>query len=443
MPGILDILGALGSNLLGGQAPQQSQQRQPPALPGYGGGDNPLMAGFQNFTQAGSPMGAIGGLITGLTSGQRTDPVGAYQQAANLTYRALLRAGVPDAQAQLAAVNPTAQAAVMKDLFPQWQAEKIGNTIVPFNPAGGQMKTGAAYTAPQTEQVAPGSGLYQTQPLIGGQPIQTAPLSAVPGSRGPMPLPGAGAGDQGGTGAPPMPPSPTATGPAQRGVPMPGEQPGVRTLVPGMSIAEKQAQQTQGTAMGQARANLPKAEESAQDALKIIEQIRNHPGRDAAFATGFWGRVGDAYGHGMLPLPGGPGYDFVKTIDQAKGGAFLTAYSLLRGSGAISNVEGEKATQAMAQLDRFQSAGALNKALDDYRGVIERGLENQRKIARGEMAPYETGGGPGTPGAATAPQSAPPAAAQGAPGTATAGQGAPGGGWTQVNPGIRVRRMSP
>jgi hypothetical protein len=102
-------------------------------------------------------------------------------------------------------------------------------------------------------------------------------------------------------------------------------------------------------------------------------------------------------------FPGSPGYDFVQLLDQAKSGAFLKAYKTLRGGGAISNVEGDKATAAIAQLDRAQSKQAFDQAINTYRGVIQQGIENQRKIARGEMQPYAVAPTPAPAPPATTP----------------------------------------
>jgi hypothetical protein len=246
MPGILDILGALGSNLLGGQQPPPPAQRAPRELPGYGGTGNPLMAGFQNFTQAGSPMGAIGGLITGLTSGQRTDPVGAYQQQANMVYRSLLDQGYPEPQARLMASDPQ----TMKSMMPTFEQLQPKLVETGTDPWSGQ-KTYVwqhpnGRITPADLSGAGGGGL----PGGGGIPgpgvgaVSNAPLQAAPGSRGPMPLPGGGAGDQGGTGAPPMTPSPTATVTPPRPVPPAAPTPGATagpggpaaTLAPGTLV---------------------------------------------------------------------------------------------------------------------------------------------------------------------------------------------------------------
>jgi hypothetical protein len=154
---------------------------------------------------------------------------------------------------------------------------------------------------------------------------------------------------------------------------------GAQVLVPGMPLAEKAAQQAQGTAMGEARANLPKAETTAAQALKTIEDIRNHPGRK--YATGALAKTAEY-------LPGTNQYDFAKLLEQAKSGAFLSAYQTLRGGGAISNAEGAKAEGALARMDAAQSRAGFDKALNDYRDVIQQGLSNQQRIARGDMQPY-------------------------------------------------------
>ena len=72
------------------------------------------------------------------TTGQRTDPVGLYQQMAGMTYKALLDAGVPEPQARLGATNPDVQKAITAKMFPTYVPKNIGNTTG-SNPATGRI----------------------------------------------------------------------------------------------------------------------------------------------------------------------------------------------------------------------------------------------------------------------------------------------------------------
>ena len=116
--------------------------------------------------------------------------------------------------------------------------------------------------------------------------------------------------------------------------------------------------------------------------MSLIDEIRNHPGRNF-LSTGPLAATA-AYQKGT------PQYDFHQTLEQAKSGAFLSAFSTLRGGGSISDAEGKKATTAFARMDAAQTKAGFDKALDDYRNVIQTGLQNQQRIARGELQPYST-----------------------------------------------------
>jgi hypothetical protein len=176
-----------------------------------------------------------------------------------------------------------------------------------------------------------------------------------------------------------------------------------------MSIQQREAQIEAGKLQGQAIGSLPRAQQAAEGALRLIEEIRTHPGRNM-WSTGPLGR--------FTPAPGSRGYDFAQLVNQAGSGAFLSAFETLRGGGQISNVEGEKATQAIARMQRAQSPEGFEQALNDYRQVIQTGWQNAQRIARGEMQPYPTDvpgmGGPQAGGGQTG--GAPRTAAQPPPG---------------------------
>jgi hypothetical protein len=117
-----------------------------------------------------------------------------------------------------------------------------------------------------------------------------------------------------------------------------------------------------------------KAEADVPQALDVLQQIRSHPGRDAAI--GFFGSA-------MQGVRGTDAKGFAELVNQANGGAFLRAYQSLRGTGAISNPEGQKAEAAIARLSTAQNRRDFDKALDDFDIVMRRGLETaQRKVNR-------------------------------------------------------------
>lgn len=66
-------------------------------------------------------------------------------------------------------------------------------------------------------------------------------------------------------------------------------------------------------------------------------------------------------------------------INQIKGQAFLQAFDQLKGGGAITEVEGQKATQAMARLEQYQDPKDYAQALKDLRDIMAKGIERAKQ----------------------------------------------------------------
>lgn len=131
-----------------------------------------------------------------------------------------------------------------------------------------------------------------------------------------------------------------------------------------------------GTAQGKADVDnlqsLPQAEATANQILGVIDKAIGHPGRE--YATGM---------SSILPIvPGTDAADFRAILDQIKGQTFLQAFESLKGGGQITEIEGQKATQAIARLDRAQSEKEFLRSLQDLREVVSAGLERARKKAQ-------------------------------------------------------------
>ena len=78
-------------------------------------------------------------------------------------------------------------------------------------------------------------------------------------------------------------------------------------------------------------------------------------------------------------------------IDQIKGGVFLQAFEALKGGGPITDLEGQKAEQAMARLGTSQNLEDYQEALNELRFYIDQ----KRRRMMGEQIPPDTfyGGG--------------------------------------------------
>jgi hypothetical protein len=68
-------------------------------------------------------------------------------------------------------------------------------------------------------------------------------------------------------------------------------------------------------------------------------------------------------------------------MDQIGGQSFLQAYNTLRGGGQITEVEGKKATDAMARLNTAQSEADYREALGELRDIVVQGIARARQKA--------------------------------------------------------------
>ena len=83
--------------------------------------------------------------------------------------------------------------------------------------------------------------------------------------------------------------------------------------------------------------------------------------------------------------------DTMARIEQIQGSAFLQAFESLKGGGAITEVEGKKAEQAIARLTAAQSDEGFRAALQDFRDAISPAVERARSRMGGEPSVVRTG----------------------------------------------------
>jgi hypothetical protein len=139
--------------------------------------------------------------------------------------------------------------------------------------------------------------------------------------------------------------------------------------------------------------------QAAQDQIGIMRgvvgNILEHPG--------FSGSVGAKnasylFGAKSQPFAGTSEADFMALLEQLKGGAFLQAFQSLKGGGPITDVEGEKATQAIVRAQASQSEEGFRKSMNEVLDVLGNA---EKRLGDGAAVPTSS------PGAA-----APAAAAQ-------------------------------
>lgn len=136
-----------------------------------------------------------------------------------------------------------------------------------------------------------------------------------------------------------------------------------------------------GTETAKAALGLPAITQSSDILMSTVDKMMDHPGLSSSIGAG-----------SMLPtIPGTPQADFRALKESLTGGVFLQAFNTLRGGGAITEIEGKKAQDALAVLQSTQSPKAFKENLKIFRDNVQRGLENARNKAAGGVQPSAEG----------------------------------------------------
>lgn len=151
-----------------------------------------------------------------------------------------------------------------------------------------------------------------------------------------------------------------------------------------LTAAKKTAEVTAGKT-AEAKFDVGKAVDAAEQSMAIIDKAIKHPGRETA--TGKSGVI-DPRNY----IPGTEAKNFQVVLDQIKGKAFLQAFQSLKGGGQITEAEGQKATEAMARLNRKQSDEAFLESLEELKSIVNTGVLRAKQQASGtEPVPIEVG----------------------------------------------------
>jgi len=102
-----------------------------------------------------------------------------------------------------------------------------------------------------------------------------------------------------------------------------------------------------------------------------LEGAKGQPHPGLSKATGLGGGV-------MRFFAGTEGKNFEIRHKEVLSQAFLDAFEALKGGGAITEKEGEKATSARTRMDLAQSKEEYISAAREYQAVLKRGVENAR-----------------------------------------------------------------
>jgi hypothetical protein len=137
-----------------------------------------------------------------------------------------------------------------------------------------------------------------------------------------------------------------------------------------------------GRAQGEAMTDAPRAVVQADTILADVDALINDPGLDNTVG---WGS--------FVPFDI-PGFNAEtrSRLNKLEGQAFLQAFESLKGGGQITEIEGQKATQAMARLGRAQRPEEFRQALREFREVIA--AARDRSARRLPQEPASSAGAP-------------------------------------------------
>ena len=144
-------------------------------------------------------------------------------------------------------------------------------------------------------------------------------------------------------------------------------------------LAGAETEKAAGKATGEARAALPQVETAANQMLATIDSLATDP-----YLGNMLGSVDS-----RTPNLTSDAARVQSKMDQIGGQSFLQAFNMLKGAGQITEIEGQKATQAMARLNTAQNDTDYKAALNELRAVVNSAIQNARIKAGQGAAPAQ------------------------------------------------------
>jgi hypothetical protein len=128
--------------------------------------------------------------------------------------------------------------------------------------------------------------------------------------------------------------------------------------------------------------------QATRDQIGIMRGVVNDILQDPGF-SGSVGAKNQAFLFGLKkePFAGTKEADFMAKLKQLEGGAFLQAFQSLKGGGPITDVEGEKATQAIVRAQTSQSEEGFKKSMNEVLDVLGNAEKRLGGAAQGAAQP--------------------------------------------------------
>jgi hypothetical protein len=150
---------------------------------------------------------------------------------------------------------------------------------------------------------------------------------------------------------------------------------GLRPVDPYGLNFDKASGAARGKVVGAAEGGVPAAILDAQATDAKIESLLNNPNIDDAIGYGSY--LGDAFTSNEV-------IDVRGRVKELLGGAFLSAYSSLKGGGQITEVEGQKAQEAIQRMEqamRSSDPETFKQALRDFQSAVRLGVQKLQATA--------------------------------------------------------------
>ncbi len=120
-----------------------------------------------------------------------------------------------------------------------------------------------------------------------------------------------------------------------------------------------------------AQQNLPQVLDNAEYLNTQLDGLLNAPGKKQAVGAS-----------SILPiLPGTDAADFKARLEQINGEQFLQAFTSLKGGGQITEIEGKKATDAIARMQTSQTEPEFDKSVKEFKTIVEKATKRARAAA--------------------------------------------------------------
>ena len=129
----------------------------------------------------------------------------------------------------------------------------------------------------------------------------------------------------------------------------------------------------------EAQKALPALLDNSNYLVSLIDSLKTHKGLSGVVGvpsmTAIAGDINENF------MRGSPEADFNTRLEQVKGKAFQEAFAALKGAGAITDIEGQKASAALARLSTAQSEEEFVKALDEFKVIVIKGQNRAQEKA--------------------------------------------------------------